>query len=152
MTNKGGDWRDKVYVELILEEVGLAELEPVYKSKGPSGTVLKRTRITIPPIEVTTTTEVTATTRVRENIRASSRWTILNRDGFRCYYCGRSSKDGANLHIDHVIPLARGGMNDIGNLITACEQCNLGKSTDRCLNEAEVLTDIMNRNEASGIL
>lgn len=52
---------------------------------------------------------------------------VLNRDGHRCQYCGRSPQDGARLEIDHVIPLAKGGTSSISNLITACFECNRGK-------------------------
>jgi 5-methylcytosine-specific restriction endonuclease McrA len=33
------------------------------------------------------------------------------------------------LHVDHVVPLAAGGTSTEDNLLTACEECNLGKST-----------------------
>lgn len=32
------------------------------------------------------------------------------------------------LHVDHILPVCQGGTNDIENLITACSDCNLGKS------------------------
>lgn len=55
---------------------------------------------------------------------------VLNRDNFSCKYCGRSpmNEDGVILHIDHKIPKNQGGDNSIDNLITACAECNLGKS------------------------
>lgn len=31
------------------------------------------------------------------------------------------------MHVDHVLPVSEGGTNDIGNLVTACSDCNLGK-------------------------
>ena len=34
--------------------------------------------------------------------------------------------DGCN--VDHIVPVSKGGTNDLDNLVTACEQCNLGKS------------------------
>jgi 5-methylcytosine-specific restriction endonuclease McrA len=40
-----------------------------------------------------------------------------------CAYCGAISK-----HIDHVIPLSRGGTHSIGNMVGACASCNLSKS------------------------
>lgn len=40
-----------------------------------------------------------------------------------CQYC---MKGDAN-HVDHIVPLARGGLNDIENLTLACEPCNLRK-------------------------
>jgi len=57
------------------------------------------------------------------------RMLILDRDSFRCRYCGRSPIDeiGVILHIDHKIPKSRGGKDEMKNLITSCEQCNLGK-------------------------
>jgi 5-methylcytosine-specific restriction endonuclease McrA len=46
---------------------------------------------------------------------------------FRCYYCKHrfSSK---RAHIDHIIPLSKGGAHSIENLCTACPKCNLTKS------------------------
>ncbi len=67
-----------------------------------------------------------ATSRVP--IPAGLRFAVLRRDGFRCAYCGRGEGDGVRLHIDHLVPVARGGKNEIENLVTACQDCNLGKS------------------------
>lgn len=63
----------------------------------------------------------------RKSISKSLRFDVLNRDGFKCRYCGATS-DMATLHIDHVLPVALGGTNDFDNLVTACAPCNLGKS------------------------
>jgi len=58
------------------------------------------------------------------------RFGVLQRDGFRCRYCGRpGSAPGVVLHVDHVVSLAAGGASTEDNLLTACEECNLGKST-----------------------
>jgi len=32
------------------------------------------------------------------------------------------------LHVDHVIPFVAGGATSKDNLVTACEECNLGKA------------------------
>jgi 5-methylcytosine-specific restriction endonuclease McrA len=70
------------------------------------------------------------TRRARDPIRAQMRFRVLQRDGFRCRYCGRpGSAPGVVLHVDHVVPLAAGGGSTVDNLLTACEECNLGKST-----------------------
>jgi len=69
------------------------------------------------------------TRRTRDPIRAQMRFRVLQRDGFRCGYCGRSgSAPGVVLHVDHVVPLASGGTSTEDNLLTACEECNLGKA------------------------
>ena len=60
------------------------------------------------------------------------RFDVLERDCFRCRYCGRSADSGAVLHVDHVHPKAKGGEWSMNNLITACRECNLGKG-DRIL-------------------
>ena len=41
-----------------------------------------------------------------------------------CIYCGAQSA-----HIDHIIPLSRGGTHSIGNLAPACQWCNLSKNS-----------------------
>lgn len=55
------------------------------------------------------------------------RFTVLARDNFRCQYCGHSADDGARLDIDHVMPRSEGGKTVLGNLRTACQDCNSGK-------------------------
>ena len=64
----------------------------------------------------------------REPIPAGLRFAVLKRDGFRCSYCGRGETEGVKLHIDHLVPVARGGRNELDNLVTACQDCNLGKA------------------------
>jgi len=49
---------------------------------------------------------------------------VFDRDKGRCRMCGRNE----NLHIDHIIPRARGGSDDLENLWLLCRECNLSKS------------------------
>jgi 5-methylcytosine-specific restriction endonuclease McrA len=56
------------------------------------------------------------------------RFEIFKRDGFKCAYCGRGPKDNVVLHVDHIHPKSKGGINSKSNLITACFDCNIGKS------------------------
>lgn len=56
------------------------------------------------------------------------RFEVFRRDNFACRYCGRSAMAGAVLEADHVKPRARGGSDSATNLVTACEECNSGKS------------------------
>lgn len=43
----------------------------------------------------------------------------------KCYYCKK--KVGKIYHIDHIIPLSRGGSNDPSNLVVTCQTCNSRK-------------------------
>ena len=51
---------------------------------------------------------------------------VFERDRHHCQSCGKTNLE-ANLNIDHIIPLARGGSNDISNLQTLCHTCNQQK-------------------------
>lgn len=62
----------------------------------------------------------------RKPIPKKTRFEVFKRDEFTCQYCGAKAPD-AILHIDHIVPVAEGGTNDILNLVTACRDCNLGK-------------------------
>lgn len=61
-------------------------------------------------------------------IPAAVRKYVFERDKYQCQSCGKKQNE-TNLNIDHIIPLARGGSNDISNLQTLCFQCN-SKKTD----------------------
>lgn len=63
---------------------------------------------------------------VRPTVQVSMRWRILQRDGFRCVYCG-ATPDRAQLVVDHVVPLSQGGVTAESNLVAACNDCNAGK-------------------------
>lgn len=49
----------------------------------------------------------------------------MYRQKSRCYYC--KTKLGETWHADHVVPLARGGTNEISNIVIACPACNMHK-------------------------
>ena len=56
------------------------------------------------------------------------RFEILRRDGHTCRYCGAMAPD-VPMTVDHVIPVTLGGSDDATNLVTACRDCNSGKSS-----------------------
>lgn len=58
----------------------------------------------------------------------SLRYDVMRRDGFRCQLCGATAQNGIILHVDHIIPVSKGGKTEMSNLRTLCERCNLGKS------------------------
>lgn len=64
----------------------------------------------------------------RQYISLSLRFRVLQRDEFRCQYCGGTPDKGYELHVDHILPRSKGGKTELENLITACRECNIGKS------------------------
>lgn len=63
----------------------------------------------------------------RKLMTDSLRYDIMKRDGFRCLLCGRCANDGVKLHVDHIVPVAKGGKTIPNNLRTLCDSCNMGK-------------------------
>lgn len=62
----------------------------------------------------------------RKQLSKKARFEVFKRDSFMCQYCGQSAPDVV-LEVDHIVPVAEGGDNDIMNLITSCRDCNRGK-------------------------
>ena len=71
--------------------------------------------------------KVTKQDNKRKNIPNKLRFEVFNRDSFTCQYCGQSAPNVV-LEVDHLLPVSKGGDNDILNLITSCWTCNNGKS------------------------
>lgn len=66
--------------------------------------------------------------RTPRNINWRLRALVLLRDGARCQLCGAEARNGATLHVDHVIPWSKGGETAFENLQVLCHVCNIGKS------------------------
>jgi hypothetical protein len=66
---------------------------------------------------------------------------VARRAGHRCEYC-RAPELVFNFpfEVEHIIPTARGGRDEEGNLCLACRACNLRKS-DRVVARDEVSQD-----------
>ena len=62
----------------------------------------------------------------RINIPSSVRKYVLQRNNDRCQSCGKRETE-TQLNIDHIVPLAKGGSNDISNLQVLCGRCNRQK-------------------------
>lgn len=45
---------------------------------------------------------------------------------FRCYYCG-FEYSRLELHVEHVMPISRGGTHTVGNVAKSCSHCNQSK-------------------------
>lgn len=67
------------------------------------------------------------------------RFEILRRDGYTCRYCGSKAPD-VTLTVDHVVPVALGGGDEPNNLVTACADCNSGKTSTAP--DAQIVEDV----------
>ena len=48
---------------------------------------------------------------------------VFQRDNYQCPSCGKKQTQTV-LEVDHIIPIANGGLNDMSNLPTLCRRCN----------------------------
>lgn len=60
----------------------------------------------------------------RTSLSVRTRYQIFKRDLYRCRIC---AKTGVEIEVDHIVPVARGGSDDMENLQTLCVPCNRGK-------------------------
>lgn len=68
--------------------------------------------------------------RARVGLSPKLRFKVFRRDHYRCCLCGASAANGRRLEVDHRVPVANGGTNDLGNLWTLCFECNRGKAAE----------------------
>ena len=61
---------------------------------------------------------------VTQNLRKE----IMERDNYTCQKCGKYMPDEVGLHIDHIIPVSKGGKSIPSNLQVLCSKCNGKKS------------------------
>ena len=58
---------------------------------------------------------------------------VLERDGYRCQACGKKTRPDFNQwhplypHLDHIVPLSKGGEHTKQNTQCLCRECNLTK-------------------------
>jgi len=65
----------------------------------------------------------------RKVARIQQRQTLMaGRSAVPCHYCG-VSLTAQTATRDHVVPLARGGADDLSNIVLACERCNTAKGS-----------------------
>lgn len=61
------------------------------------------------------------------DLRKSQWWKRQCAKGL-CHYCNKAVK-AADLTMDHVVPLVRGGRSTRGNVVAACKDCNTKKQS-----------------------
>lgn len=65
----------------------------------------------------------------RKRMTPALREQIAKRDNYTCQMCGKYMPDGVGLHIDHIIPIKKGGKSIPSNLQVLCSKCNGKKSS-----------------------
>lgn len=60
----------------------------------------------------------------RRLMTKSLRKSIMERDNYTCQLCGKYMPDEVGLHIDHIVPVAKGGKTVPSNLRVLCSKCN----------------------------
>src|SRR5438309_1099878 len=98
------------------------------------------------PLDLTTFTLVDKPVTLQEGLR------ILERDQFRCRYCGLDGmanfENALVMSVDFVVPRARKGKKDPRNLVACCRPCNTIKGTRVYANLDEAKAFVLKSREA----
>lgn len=65
----------------------------------------------------------------RKGLSSKIRLLVLKRDKYSCVKCGSCARD-IPLEVDHIVPVSKGGSDELDNLQTLCFECNRGKGGD----------------------
>jgi 5-methylcytosine-specific restriction endonuclease McrA len=100
------------------------------------------------PLSLATLSLVASPVSAREGLK------ILERDDYRCQYCGldgRTSFENALvMRVDFVHPRARKGKKDPSNLVACCTPCNTIKGTKVYANFDEAKSFVLKHREDLG--
>lgn len=98
------------------------------------------------PLNLVTLALVAKPVSLEEGLR------ILERDQYRCQYCGLDGKasfeNALAMSVDFVIPRARKGKKDPQNLVACCRSCNMIKGTRVYRSFEEAKEYVLARREA----
>jgi 5-methylcytosine-specific restriction protein A len=65
----------------------------------------------------------------------AARREVLLRDGYQCQVCG-DLVHGKRAHVDHIVPKAKGGSDEVSNLRVLCISCHSKHEGWRAANKA----------------
>jgi 5-methylcytosine-specific restriction endonuclease McrA len=77
----------------------------------------------VEPFVIEVTEEEIRRERAKAKELRATRWWKQKLARGRCHYCERAFPP-AELTMDHLVPVIRGGKSTRGNLVTACKECN----------------------------
>lgn len=97
------------------------------------------------PLDLMTLSLVSRPVTAAEGLR------ILERDQYRCQYCGldgqASFENALSMSVDFVVPRARKGKKDPGNLVACCRACNMIKGHRVYSNFEEARNHVLSRRD-----
>ena len=101
---------------------------PMAKPKNPSQRApVEETYFTLDP-EHTDPVRLKREREKARQLRKSQWWLNLVNRGI-CHHCG-GKFEAAQLTMDHLVPLARGGTSAQGNIVPSCKVCNSAKGLE----------------------
>ena len=86
----------------------------------------------------------------RKKLSNAERRGIYDKCKGHCAYCG-CELEYRDMQVDHVIPLRRGGADDIENMLPACRSCNHYKATLTAEEFREYVSKIPDRLQRDSI-
>ena len=67
---------------------------------------------------------------------------IKDRDNYTCQICGKQMFDEVGLHIDHIVPISKGGKSVESNLQVLCDKCNSRKGSRETMYTESLFDDV----------
>ncbi len=131
---------DGFYSRLGFANISESALTVEYKFSYTSNGGMAQRNFTVPMTEETIVelinalqSKLTTASFAKEQralMTSKLRQHIKERDNYTCKFCGNSTHKEPNLllEIDHIIPVAKGGLTEEDNLQTLCWKCNRSKS------------------------
>ena len=115
------------YYVRMTETGGVAKTKDVNEARIYMTTEKAKERLLKAPVETNAKYKFSKS-KGRINFPKEVRELIYNTAKGRCALCGRKITYD-NMTLDHIVPLAMNGADDVGNLRCTCEACNLFKGS-----------------------
>lgn len=80
-------------------------------------------------------------------ISAKKRLRVFGRDSYQCVFC----KSSADLTVDHITPVSKGGTHNENNLRTLCQKCNIKRGNFNPTWRDKIFHFIFTRKQANNL-